>query len=303
MSVKHPIISVTGSSGAGTTSVKTTFKRIFNRETVNAASSMAMHSIAMTAQMKRVMAEEAEREINHFSHFGPECQPAGGTGRVYSGISAKPEPEKPGTTCTTRKKRTCTARPGTFSAWEDIDPEYRIIVLRRTAWRGGDRRRQPGAALRPKIGVVPVVNLEWIQKIHRDKMDRGYSTQAIKDTILRRMPDYLDYICPQFSQTDINFPARADRRYIERLCARWIPTPDESMVVIRFRQSQGYRFPLPDLDDSRQLHVPGQFHRDSGRQDGPGHATDPDPHDHAIMERSRRAGGPRKNIQAIQKSA
>ena len=32
-----------------------------------------------------------------------------------------------------------------------------------------------------KIGVVPVINLEWIQKIHRDKAARGYSTEAVTD--------------------------------------------------------------------------------------------------------------------------
>jgi phosphoribulokinase len=49
------------------------------------------------------------------------------------------------------------------------------------------------------IGVVPIINLEWIQKLHRDKAQRGYSTEAVMDTILRRMPDYINYICPQFS--------------------------------------------------------------------------------------------------------
>ena len=34
-----------------------------------------------------------------------------------------------------------------------------------------------------KIGVVPVINLEWIQKIHRDKASRGYSMEAVTDTI------------------------------------------------------------------------------------------------------------------------
>ena len=35
MSVKHPIIAITGSSGAGTTSVKRTFDQIFRREKIN----------------------------------------------------------------------------------------------------------------------------------------------------------------------------------------------------------------------------------------------------------------------------
>ena len=37
MSARHPIIGVTGSSGAGTTSVMRTFEQIFRREQVNAA--------------------------------------------------------------------------------------------------------------------------------------------------------------------------------------------------------------------------------------------------------------------------
>ena len=36
MSIKHPIIAITGSSGAGTTSVKNTFEQIFRREKINA---------------------------------------------------------------------------------------------------------------------------------------------------------------------------------------------------------------------------------------------------------------------------
>ena len=94
-----------------------------------------------------------------------------------------------------------------------------------------------------KIGVVPVINLEWIQKIHRDKMDRGYSGEAIKDTILRRMPDYIDYICPQFSQTDINFQRVPTVDTSNSFIARWIPTPDESLVVIRFAKPGGIDFP------------------------------------------------------------
>ncbi|MGH3913656.1 MAG: phosphoribulokinase, partial [Pseudonocardiaceae bacterium] len=37
MSAKHPIVVITGSSGAGTTSVMRTFEQIFRREQVNPA--------------------------------------------------------------------------------------------------------------------------------------------------------------------------------------------------------------------------------------------------------------------------
>jgi phosphoribulokinase len=94
-----------------------------------------------------------------------------------------------------------------------------------------------------KVGVVPVINLEWIQKIHRDKEARGYSAEAITDTILRRMPDYLDYICPQFTNTDINFQRVPIVDTSNPSIARWIPTADESMVVIRFANPRGIDFP------------------------------------------------------------
>ena len=94
-----------------------------------------------------------------------------------------------------------------------------------------------------KVGVVPVINLEWIQKIHRDKTARGYSAEAVTDTILRRMPDYIDYICPQFANTDINFQRVPIVDTSNPFIARWIPSLDESMLVIRFKDPKGIDFP------------------------------------------------------------
>src|SRR6201999_3099819 len=84
--------------------------------------------------------------------------------------------------------------------------------------------------------------LEWIQKLHRDKASRGYTTEAVTDTILRRMPDYINYICPQFTHTDINFQRVPTVDTSNPFIARWIPTPDESMVIIRFREPRGIDF-------------------------------------------------------------
>ncbi len=94
-----------------------------------------------------------------------------------------------------------------------------------------------------KIGVVPVINLEWIQKLHRDKSARGYTAEAVTDTILRRMPDYINFICPQFSETDLNFQRVPTVDTSNPFVARWIPTPDESIVVIRFKKPHGFDFP------------------------------------------------------------
>jgi phosphoribulokinase len=102
------------------------------------------------------------------------------------------------------------------------------------------------------VGVVPIVNLEWIQKIHRDKAARGYSTEAVVDTILRRMPDYVNHICPQFSRTHLNFQRVPTVDTSNPFIARDIPTADESFVVIRFRDPKGIDFPylLAMLHDS-----------------------------------------------------
>ena len=90
---------------------------------------------------------------------------------------------------------------------------------------------------------MPVINLEWIQKLHRDKATRGHTTEAVTDTILRRMPDYVHYIVPQFAHTDINFQRVPVVDTSDPFIARWIPTPDESMVVIRFANPRGIDFP------------------------------------------------------------
>ena len=93
------------------------------------------------------------------------------------------------------------------------------------------------------IGVVPIVNLEWIQKIHRDSAERGYSAEAVVHTILRRMRDYVTYITPQFSRTDINFQRVPTVDTSNPFIARDIPTPDESFVVIRFKEHESQDFP------------------------------------------------------------
>ena len=244
MSVKHPIISVTGSSGAGTTTVRHTFEQIFRRERIKAAfvEGDAFHRYDRAA-MKEAIAEAAIRGDNNFSHFGPEANlldeleqvfreyAESGTGRARHYVHNAEEAEIDG------------VEPGAFSAWEEFPAGTDLLFYEglhgAVVTDGVDIARY--ADLR--IGVVPVINLEWIQKIHRDKAARGYSTDAVMDTILRRMPDYVRYICPQFTQTDINFQRVPTVDTSNPFIARFIPTPDESMVVIRFRNPRGIDFP------------------------------------------------------------
>jgi phosphoribulokinase len=243
MSVRHPIISVTGSSGAGTTTIRHTFEQIFRRERIEAAfiEGDAFHRYDRVG-MRRMITEEAARGNQHFSHFGPDANLLDelqaifeeygrtGSGRTRHYVHDQEEAERYGTP------------PGTFTAWEPFPERTDLLLYEGLHGAVVTEAVNIGRHADLKIGVVPVLNLEWIQKIHRDRASRGYSTEAVMDTILRRMPDYVRYICPQFTETDINFQRVPTVDTSNPFIARWIPTPDESMVVIRFKSPRGIDF-------------------------------------------------------------
>ncbi len=227
----HPIIAVTGSSGAGTTSVSRIFQQIFRREKVGAAfvEGDAFHRYDRAAMAQR-MSEETAAGNHSFSHFGPAANlfeelealfrdyAADGSGRYRKYLHDDEEAvpyEQP---------------PGTFTPWEDVPPESDLLFYE--GLHGAVTTDKVDVARYPDllIGVVPVINLEWIQKIHRDKATRGYSTEAVTDTILRRMPDFVNYICPQFTRTHINFQRVPVVDTSNPFIARFIPTLDESFL-------------------------------------------------------------------------
>ena len=146
------------------------------------------------------------------------------------------------TSTTTRRRRSFGAPPGTFTDWETFPPGSDLLFYEGLHGAVVTDKVNVARHADLKIGVVPVINLEWIQKIHRDKATRGYSTEAVTDVILRRMPDYVHYICPQFTQTNINFQRVPIVDTSNPFIARWIPTADESMVVIRFANPRGIDF-------------------------------------------------------------
>ena len=253
MSQKHPVIAITGSSGAGTTTVTATFEQIFRREGVNAAivEGDSFHRYDRT-EMRALIADHGKRGNNHVSHFGPDTNLFAelealfrdygnrGTGRVRKYLHDPDEaaPYK--------------QEPGTFTPWEDLRPGTDMLFYEglHGAVVHGDIHIARHADL--LIGVVPIINLEWIQKLHRDKKARGYSHEAVVDTILRRMPDYVNYICPQFSETHVNFQRVPTVDTSNPFIARDVPSPDESMLIIRFRNPRGIDMPylLSMLADS-----------------------------------------------------
>ena len=243
MSQRHPIIAITGSSGAGTTTVKDTFSKIFVREGVKASfiEGDAFHRYDRVA-MKAKVAEEEKNGNPHLTYFNPEANELEtlesvfetygktGTGKTRIYVHDDGEAEHYGTP------------PGTFTPWQNL-PESDLLFYEGLHGCAVTDKVNLARHVDLKIGVVPVINLEWIQKIHRDKSLRGYSTEAITETILRRMPDYARYICPQFSHTNINFQRVPTVDTSNPFVARWIPTPAESMLVIRFANPRGIDFP------------------------------------------------------------
>jgi phosphoribulokinase len=262
MSAKHPVIAVTGSSGAGTTTVKNAFEHIFFREKIKplVIEGDSYHRYDRAA-MKEAIAKFAE-EGKNLSHFGPEAnhfdllaetfKTYGESGKckrryyIHSDEEAVEHNARLGGTSYTA---------GQFTPWEDISEETDVLFYEGLHGGASDGDIDVSAHTDLLVGVVPVVNLEWIQKIFRDNAQRGYSAEAIVDTILRRMPDYVNYITPQFSRTDINFQRVATVDTSNPFIARDIPTPDESFVVIRFRDPKKFNVDFPYL----QSMIPNSF--------------------------------------------
>jgi phosphoribulokinase len=201
-------------------------------------------------EFRAAVVEATKAGNNHFSHFGPESnhfdkieemfKVYGETGMckrrfyVHSEEEAELHNKHFGKTDLV---------PGVFTPWESIEENSDLLFYEGLHGLAMDGDIDAGKYVDLGIGVVPVVNLEWIQKIHRDKKERGYSAEATVDTILRRMPDYVKYITPQFSRTHINFQRIATVDTSNPFIARDIPTPDESFVVIRFSKPKGVDFP------------------------------------------------------------
>ena len=264
MSAKHPIIAITGSSGAGTTSVTRTFENIFRREGVAAAliEGDSFHRHDRQA-MKAAMAEAEQNDKPHFSHFGEDANLFDDLQELFRSYSETGQGQSRKYLHNEEEAAPYRQPPGTFTAWEAL-PQSDLLFYE--GLHGGVTTDKVDVArfVDLLIGVVPVINLEWIQKIHRDRSTRGYSTEAVTDVILRRMHEYVHYICPQFTRTHINFQRVPVVDTSDPFIARTIPTADESLVVIRFANPRGFDFPylLSMLHDSwmsraNTLVVPG----------------------------------------------
>jgi phosphoribulokinase len=249
MSRKHPVIVVTGSSGAGTTTVKLALEHIFFRKAIKAAfvEGDSFHTMTRAQFNEAVVAAEATGR--HLSHFGPEANHFDKLERLFKDYGESGTGERRDYLHSAEEAAGHGARlggdfaAGEFTPWERLPEGTDLLFYEGLHGLVSEGSINTAPYVDLGVGVVPVVNLEWIQKIHRDGADRGHSAEVIVDTILRRMPDYVKYITPQFSRTHINFQRVPTVDTSNPFIARDIPTLDESLVIVRFRNPKGVDFP------------------------------------------------------------
>ncbi|WP_375055872.1 phosphoribulokinase [Zobellella sp. DQSA1] len=243
MSAKHPIIAVTGSSGAGTSTSTDVFQSMFAQLGVKAAVLEGDSFHRYTRPEMDVAIRRAREQGRHISYFGPEANDFELLEQFF---------KEYGNTGTGQFRRYLhtfdeavpfNQMPGTFTPWQQLPEDTNLLFYE--GLHGGVVTEDQNVAQHVDllVGMVPIVNLEWIQKLIRDTAERGHSREAVTDSIVRSMEDYINYITPQFSRTHINFQRVPTVDTSNPFSAKIIPTLDESMMVIRFRGIKNVDFP------------------------------------------------------------
>ncbi|HXH64674.1 MAG TPA: phosphoribulokinase [Mariprofundaceae bacterium] len=243
MSAKHPIISITGSSGAGTSTAKVALEHIFRREKVTPAIVEGDCFHRFDRYEFREKSKEFAAQGKRLSHFSDEANLFDKIEELFKSYGETGRGQARTYVHDDKEAEVYGVEPGRFTPWREIGADSDLLFYE--GLHGGIEQARPHVDL--MMGIVPVVNLEWIQKIHRDTSMRGYSAEAVVDNILHRMHDYVHFITPQFTYTDINFQRVPLVDTSNPFIARDVPTPDESVVVIRVRQPQKWNIDFPWL--------------------------------------------------------
>lgn len=255
MALLHPIFGITGSSGAGTSSAVQVFDRVFKALGLKAAMIEGDAFHAFDREGNKQAIERARIRGENFSLFGP----AGNHLDRLQALLREYGERGSGTTRhylhTEHEAQAWGQAVGTFTPWEALPPDTDVLFYEglHGGYVGEDADIVGHMDL--LIGVSPVINLEWIQKIRRDTEERGHQAEEVMRTILRRMPDYVTHITPQFSRTDVNFQRVPLVDTSNPFTVRQIPSPAESLVVIHF--NEGSR--LPARIDQLMQQIQGAF--------------------------------------------
>lgn len=243
MSIQHPIIAVTGSSGAGTTTTSQALRHIFRSLDVEAACVEGDSFHRYSRPEMELAIRKAQEQGRHISYFGPEANDFARLEALFRQYGATGNGEIRRYLHSFDDAVPYNQVPGTFTPWEPLPADTDLLFYE--GLHGGVAGEGYNVAQHVDllIGMVPIVNLEWIQKLLRDTSERGHSREAVTQSIVRSMEDYIHHIVPQFSRTHINFQRVPTVDTSNPFSAKDIPSLDESFVVIRFRGMKHVDFP------------------------------------------------------------
>ncbi|WP_319380599.1 phosphoribulokinase [Thiomicrorhabdus sp.] len=254
MSVEHPIVTVTGSSGAGTSFVKRAVEKIFARENLNVAivEGDSYHKYSRV-EMREKVAESKANGGPVLTHFSEQANlfnelealfkeyKEGATGKRRYYIHSEEE-------ATEHNARLGTnLSPGEFTPWEPIPEGTDVLfyeglhgMVKRMDHGPEEGMHNVAQYVDLGIGVAPSINIEWMQKIYRDTSERPYSVQQVREVILERMPDYIETLVPQFHRTHINFHRvplidTSDPFSTMSDDAPMGPAPEDSLIICHVR--------------------------------------------------------------------
>jgi phosphoribulokinase len=243
MSSRYPIIAVTGSSGAGTSTTTEAFEHIFRTLGCTAANVEGDSFHRYSRPEMDLEQRKAKEENKNISYFGDQANDFDALEQLFRNYSQEGKGKVRRYLHTFDEAVPYNQMPGTFTAWEDIDQDADLLFYE--GLHGGVKTEKNDVAKHVDllIGMVPIVNLEWIQKIIRDTSQRNHSREDVTASIVSSMDDYINFITPQFSRTHVNFQRVPTVDTSNPFSAKAIPTLDESFVVIRFRDSSDADFP------------------------------------------------------------
>ena len=243
MSARHPVIAVTGSSGAGTTTTSLAFRKIFAQLNLRAAE-VEGDSFHRYTRPEMDMAIRKARDLGkHISYFGPEANDFSLLEQTFREYGQSGTGQSRKYLHTYDEAVPWNQVPGTFTPWQPLPEPTDVLFYE--GLHGGVVTPQHDVARHVDllVGVVPIVNLEWIQKLTRDMSERGHSREAVMDSVVRSMEDYINFLTPQFSRTHINFQRVPTVDTSNPFAAKTIPSLDESFVVIHFRNLEDIDYP------------------------------------------------------------
>ena len=264
MSAKHPIIAITGSSGSGVTSVTQAIEHILWRVR---ARGVYIQGNAFHRYDRKTMEYElsrAQKEGRALSHFGPEGNMLEKLESLFAQYSETGTGQRRYYLQSKEHAQKFNQESGTFTPWTDIESGSDLMIYK--GLHGAAIHDDMDLSQYPDllIGMVPNTNLEWIRKISRDTSERGYSVEQVRESILHRLPDYVNHITPQFSRTHINFQMISAIDTSDPFDPARIPNEDDCFVIIHTQNGRDFGLKglcdmIPDSFMSRpnNLVIPG----------------------------------------------